>query len=280
MSDDVTSPGDLDAQIAAVFDGALDEFIARRDALVKELRAAGRTDDAGEVKRLRKPTRTVWALDAAVLADRDLVERLADAVIAMLGAQDGRGSVREATGELRDAVRDLAAAAARAAADAGHRAERAELVPAVMAVVGDATAFGALRAGQLVEIPTGGELDVLTGTPQLAPVATPVRARQQPSAPAPAVDPTALAEAEDAVARAEATATEASDRLAVAERDLDAAEATADEADARLQQAEADARAARTELRRAQQAARTASQELRTADREAARARSRLDGLT
>jgi hypothetical protein len=52
---------DLGRAIGAVYGGALDGFVARRDALVKQLRAAKRTDDAGTVKALRKPRVNAWA---------------------------------------------------------------------------------------------------------------------------------------------------------------------------------------------------------------------------
>lgn len=279
MPDDVADGRELDTQIAAVLGGALDEFVSRRDALAKELRAAGRADEAAAVKGLRKPTRPVWALDAAVLADRDPVERVAAAVIGMIAAQDGRGSVREAAGDLRDAVRDLARAGAKAAAAAGYKVEQPDLVPPIMAVVGDADAFEALRAGRLQEIPSAGELDMLTGAPPLAPVTTPVRRKTEAPAPAPAADAKALREARKSVEQAEATAAAARDQFASAERLLAEAEMQATDAEDRLEQAEAGVRTARDQLRHAQQAARAANHALRTADREAARARARLGSL-
>ena len=53
----------------ALFRTPPDRFVAERDALVKELRAQGRDDDAATVKALRKPTATVWALNQ--LAERE-----------------------------------------------------------------------------------------------------------------------------------------------------------------------------------------------------------------
>src|SRR4051794_204349 len=61
--------GTLPEAAIALFRTPPDRFIAERDALVKELRAAGRDDDAATVKALRKPTATVWALNQ--LADRE-----------------------------------------------------------------------------------------------------------------------------------------------------------------------------------------------------------------
>jgi len=42
-----------------------DGFIAARDSLVAELRAAGQEDEAAAVKKLRKPSVVAWAVNAA-----------------------------------------------------------------------------------------------------------------------------------------------------------------------------------------------------------------------
>ena len=49
-ADEIEEIDDLDRAIAEVYGGPLDGFVARRDALVKQLRAAKRADDAGRVK--------------------------------------------------------------------------------------------------------------------------------------------------------------------------------------------------------------------------------------
>jgi len=197
----------------------------------------------------------------------------------MLAAQVGRGWVGDAAGELRDAVRDLARIAAKTAAAAGYRVEQPDLVPAIMAVVGDAESFAALRAGRLEAVPSTGELDVLTGMPQLAPVSTPLRPKRE-EAPAAAPDKAAVRNARREAERAEAAAAEARARFEDAERALAEADQDAEAAQARLEQAEAEVRAARDALRQAQQRTRETNHELRSADREAARARARLDKLT
>jgi hypothetical protein len=268
------NPDDLETMIAGVYRGPLEEFVSRRDATVRELRAADRRDDAAMVKGLRKPTRTVWALDAAVLDDPAPVERVASAVVAMIEAQDGKGDVRQASDQLRSTVRELATAAAQAAADAGHHVDSAALVPAVMAVIGDADAFEALRTGRLAEIPTGGGLDVLTGAPPLAaPLAPPQAAASSPE------HPEAVAAARRSLEDAEATAAIASQQVTATEQDVSDAEAEVRTADERLRQAEEEARTARARLRQAQQQAKTARQQSRDADRAAAQARAKLSQL-
>ena len=61
---DTEPPDDLDAAIGAIYGGPLDEFVTARDGLARELRAAGRRDDATAVRKLAKPRRLAWALDA------------------------------------------------------------------------------------------------------------------------------------------------------------------------------------------------------------------------
>jgi hypothetical protein len=60
---------------------APDEFVARRDALVEELRAAGRAEDAAALADIRKPTAVVLAVNRAA-RDRPQVARdAADAAL-------------------------------------------------------------------------------------------------------------------------------------------------------------------------------------------------------
>ena len=311
MAEDA-EPDELDAA-AAVYRGPLEEFVARRDALARELRAAGQRDDANRVKKLRKPTRTAWALDAAVHRDPASVERVATAVATMVAAQSGRGDVRSASEQLRVAVRQLAADAAGAAADGGHPVDRTSLVPAVMAVVTDPQAFVALRAGRLTDIPSPGELGLLAETPPGAqpsygagraePVAAETTAptgvaRQGRSAEAETTrteadvrearrrETTARetrqraeAEARRALEQAEAEAEAARERAAAAERAVHDGEAALEDANERLRHAENDVRTARETLRQAQRTAKDVRQQVRQADRAASTARAELDAL-
>ena len=55
----------------------LDRFVAERDALAKQLRGDGRREEADAVKKLPKPTRAAWAVNAAVRAEPERAEALA-----------------------------------------------------------------------------------------------------------------------------------------------------------------------------------------------------------
>jgi hypothetical protein len=153
---DTEPPDDLDAAIGAVYGGPLDEFVSARDRLARALRAAGRREEAAAVRKLAKPKRLAWALDAAVVAERSELEGVDAAAQALAGARTGT-EVREATNALRGAARSLAdAALQRAAASGGAALDQSELVPAVLAVAADPEALAELRAGRLVDVPSAG----------------------------------------------------------------------------------------------------------------------------
>lgn len=279
---------DLDAAIAAVYGGPLEEFVQRRDALAKMLRAAGRRDDASAVKALRKPSRTAWVLDRAVQEHPDASRAIERAVAATLDAQASGGDIRGAIAALRDAVRELAGHAARAADEAGHRLDTAGLTHAVHAVLGRADAFNALRGGRLADVPDAGGLDFLAGLPapeiQLrparpAPAPPPARAPEPPSPPAP--DP--RIELERAL-RAELRDAEA--ELAAIRKDeeatrraLEQAEAEAAAAEAAVREAESALHARRLERDRAREAVERTSILRQQAEDAVADAEARLSAL-
>src|SRR6185436_10373349 len=132
-----------------------------RDALSKELRAAGDKESAATVKSLRKPSRIAWALDVAALDKFHAIETLVAAVDETLHAHSTGGEVWTAIGNMRSAVRDFADKAAQVAAQAGHRIEPNDLSNALFAVIGKPDSFRQLRRGHLADVPEGGGLDLL-----------------------------------------------------------------------------------------------------------------------
>src|SRR5688500_3586243 len=129
-------PSELETAILAVYRGPLEEFVSRRDTLVKQLRAAKRREEADRVKALRKPSRTAWVLDTIVHEDPASIEQLAAAIDAGQTVQSA-ADVRSALETVRTAVRAVAAAGARVAIRAGQPIEANALVAAVHAVMGD-----------------------------------------------------------------------------------------------------------------------------------------------
>jgi hypothetical protein len=57
----------------------LEEFVAQRDALAKQLRADGRRAEADEVKALRKPPAVVWAVNQLMRTQRKPARALVEA---------------------------------------------------------------------------------------------------------------------------------------------------------------------------------------------------------
>ena len=153
----------------------LEEFTPARDALAKELKAAGRRDEAAEVKSLRKPSVAAWALNRAARDHPDAVERLRAAGADLRAAQEAvlRGDAPAPpgmsgdAGRLRDAGRalaeevdqaaGLAADALRAAGRPASAAQQEKIVATLRTAAVDDEAGDVLARGVLVEElePTG-----------------------------------------------------------------------------------------------------------------------------
>jgi hypothetical protein len=177
----VTDP--IDDRIDGLYAGELDRFTPDRDALAKELASAGDTDGGKQVKALRKPVVSAWALN--VLAHEDpeaigeLLElggRLRDAQRRAISGGDVE-PLREATDERRRLVSELAAKATAILERSGSAtsANGDAVLATLEAAAVDEEAGGLLRSGRLVKPlrpPTsfGGEgLRVLQGGRQAAP---------------------------------------------------------------------------------------------------------------
>jgi hypothetical protein len=270
------SPDDLEAAIGAIYGGSLDEFVAGRDGLVRELRAAGRRDDAAAVRKLAKPRRLAWALDAAVLADPGRFEAVDAAAAALADAHSG-SDVREATNALRAAARSLAdAASERAAASGGAALDQSELVPAVLAVAADPEALATLRAGRLVDVPSAGAFGAFAPGPGGAGARTSRAERDDDAgAAAAAARESPAASGRPAAGRRPATAREvkAAERAAVqAEARYETARARAGEAADAAERAAAELAAAEDRRRSAQRDVEAAREHLDRARRDARRA--------
>jgi hypothetical protein len=267
---DTEPPDDLDAAIGAIYGGPLDEFVTARDGLARELRAAGRRDDATAVRKLAKPRRLAWALNAAVLADRARFEAVDASAEALADAHRGT-DVREATNALRAAARSLAnAASERAAAAGGAALDQSELVPAVLAVAADSEALAALRAGRLVDVPSAGAFGAFAPGPARAGSPSPSQAE-------PDVDAgTVAAAAPESPPRG--SARPAAGRRHPTAREVKAAERAAAQAESRCKTARARAEEATDAAERAAAELAAAEDRRRSAQREVEAARERLDG--
>src|SRR4051794_9148400 len=181
-------PSELETAMLAVYRGPFEEFVSRRDALVKELRAAKRREDADRVKALRKPSRTAWVLDNIVHEDPASIGQLSAAISAAQTVHSG-ADLRAAMENVRAAIRDVAAAGARVAIRAGQPIDPSALVTAVHAVIGETSAFNDLRAGRLVDVPDGGGLDILSAITISVPSSPAVAASSVVPSPRPTAAP-------------------------------------------------------------------------------------------
>jgi hypothetical protein len=97
-----------------LFEAPLEEFVAARDALARELRKAGDGENAARVAALRKPTKAVWLVNQLVRRAPGELRKLVDATGRIRAAQE-KGSpgdeVRAAMREQREALGALVAAA-------------------------------------------------------------------------------------------------------------------------------------------------------------------------
>ena len=116
----MADPGDL-------YGLPLDRFVPERTALARELRGAGRREEAAEVGALRKPSVAAWAVNQLVRTQRKAVDELFEAGDALRAAHDqvlaGRGdadSLRGAVARERAAVDGLSQAARGLLTTQGH----------------------------------------------------------------------------------------------------------------------------------------------------------------
>lgn len=119
-------------RVDALYGLPFERFVPERDALVKALRADGDRTGADAVKRLAKPTRAAWAVNAAVRAHPAAARTLREAA-ALLGAAQqellagGDASALRKAGDRARAAVDALAAAAPAAGHATADKVRATL---------------------------------------------------------------------------------------------------------------------------------------------------------
>jgi hypothetical protein len=185
----VTDP--IDERIDGLYAGELERFTPDRDALAKELAAAGEKDGSKRVKALRKPVVSAWALNVLARQDPEAIGellelggRLRDAQRRAISGGDVE-PLREATDERRQLVSELAgkATAILDRSGAASAANGDAVVTTLEAAAADEEAGDLLRSGRLVKPlrpPTsfGGEgLRVLEGGRQAG-----VPAKQDPRA--------------------------------------------------------------------------------------------------
>jgi hypothetical protein len=147
-----------------LYSAPLDEFIARRTALAKELKAEGRADEAAEVAGARKPSVPVWTANQLARRNAPAVKKLLDASAALRKSlsksdQDAFAAAQqdqnEALRKLRDAARSLLGKPTDAVLE--------RVVSTFRSASVDEGLRDPLAAGRLTEEPEPGGFDTLAG---------------------------------------------------------------------------------------------------------------------
>jgi hypothetical protein len=183
--------GTLPEAAVSLFRTPPDRFIVERDALVKELRASGRDDDAAAVKALRKPTATVWALNQVAEREPDALAALFETGRALRAAQsealagDTSGALIDAGSARRAAVARLTTATVAVLDEAGHKgaAQTDSIAQALEAASVDADIGAKLSAGTLEKVPTASSDMGLGGLPAMTALTGGGEASGEPSGP-------------------------------------------------------------------------------------------------
>ncbi|HEX2292382.1 MAG TPA: hypothetical protein VHH55_03660 [Gaiellaceae bacterium] len=163
----------------------LDEFTTARDELAKDLRRRGRKEAAEEVKALRKPSVSAWAVNQAARRRPEDVKRLVKAGSELRKAQRGvvgggdPAALRTATGAHRALVEELTDTARELLAERGavSQAVVTRVAQTLRGASVDKDAAKALQAGTLVE-----DVEQSGFGPLLSAVPSTPRQRRRPEA--------------------------------------------------------------------------------------------------
>ncbi|HET7660598.1 MAG TPA: hypothetical protein VFK66_09425 [Oryzihumus sp.] len=113
---------ELDDALATLYEASPPEFVARRDAIVAELKRADQTPLAEQVHALRKPSLAAWALNLLARERPDELARLAQLGVDLRSAQSllTGNLIRSLTAQRHQLVASVTKLACAAAAEHGH----------------------------------------------------------------------------------------------------------------------------------------------------------------
>jgi hypothetical protein len=250
---DVDDPSDL-------YQLPPEQFTAARDALAKRLRSSGDASAATEVKRLRRPQPTAWAINRVASSAPALLDDLREAGLALKAAFEqgpGQGGLaRAAQQREREAVSAVVNAAAQILESAGEQVndqKRSRIATTLRASLIDPAVAEQLRTGTLahdVEIsglgPELNQAESKVTSPSSSPPPPPPKAPRVP--PKQTEDDRRQREAEQArrlrIAELDADANRLARRAARAAAEAERAETIAHQARAQAEAAQQDAVAA------------------------------------
>jgi hypothetical protein len=272
---------DLDARLDELFASEPKEFVATRDALVRDLKAADRTDESSDVKALRKPTVAVTAVNRTAHQLPGEIAELLDLGVELAALQADAGADRD---ELRDFARRRRSLLHRLTEHAAGTTERPDGARAAIAAMFDAASLDEdlredLQRGRLTqELSPAARFVVGDDAPPSARAAPRRTTRAAPpprdelAARRARVDLEAAqeraADADENVREHTEAAADATERLEAAHREIADLEAALADARAEL----ADATRAERDARRAEGRARTEQERVTAALRAAERA--------
>ena len=134
---------DLDARLDELFAAEPKAFTAARDALVRDLKAADLTDEAAEVKALRRPTVAVAAVNQVARVHADEVAALVEIGTELAALQADTTADRD---ELRDLTRQRRTLLQQLTNHAANRTERPDSArPSIAATLDTASLDEHLR---------------------------------------------------------------------------------------------------------------------------------------
>jgi methyl-accepting chemotaxis protein len=223
-----------EAVLDELYSAPLDEFIARRTALSKQLKGEGRAGEAAEVAGARKPSVPLWAANQLARRNKPAVQKLLDAsdeLRTAIGKGD-RAAFAEAQKRQGDALRRLRDAA-RSLLDKPTDPTLERLVATFRTASVDEELRGRLAAGRLTEEPEPGGFDALSGLTFATAQAPAERSKQDTDGRTERVK-----RATKALQEAKATAREREREAREAERAAEKARKAADEAAAAVGEAE------------------------------------------
>jgi len=259
------------AELSRLYTVPPEEFVAARNAAVKELRAAKDRESAAVVAKLRRPSVADWALNTVAVEQPDALAAVLEAASQMRQAQEaaveGREGpdVRSAVRDLREHSRRVLTLAEEAIAGLGRPIgpQVASLTARLAEVAANEAAAEQLRAGHLGSADVDA-IDPFAGlTPaarrprqprrqQAAPRHRPSERPSRPAAPAAAPDDAvqrrrlerAAAAARKDQGRARSALVRAEERVVAADKAAAAARSALDKAGERLAAAQEDQRRA------------------------------------
>ncbi len=230
-----------EAHLDELYSAPLDEFIPRRTALAKQLKAEGRADEAAEVGGARKPSLPVWTANQLARRNRPAVDELLSA------SEELRKALGKGDRDAFAAAQTRQSAALRRLRDAARSLLGDPTDPMLERIVStfrDASAdeelAARLAAGRLTEEPEPGGFDALAGLSF-----APSKARAPTAKGDDGSRARRLAEAQTALREAKTKQRELDRAAREAEKAAERARGEADEASAAVERAEADVEAAK-----------------------------------